>query len=132
MKGVNAIIVVILLLMISTALASTAYFFLSETTSSITDVGTEMSGQMSSSLLSEMRIINITGNTVTVKNTGKTELSDFAVFVNGDMADAHFSHTSIASGGVLIITLDSDLNLGDIVKVVSAQDAFAIKTATAD
>jgi archaellum component FlaF (FlaF/FlaG flagellin family) len=128
MRGVSSIIVAILLLMISVSLASFAYLFSTQTLSVVTETGTEASEQMISPLLAEMRISSVSDNEIDVRNTGKTKLSNIAVYINNILVDFSIDSSEVLPGGTAVITLSSSLEPGDTVKVVSAEGAIALKS----
>jgi uncharacterized protein YpmB len=127
MQGISTIIVTILLLMISVSLASFGYIFFTQVMSSTTQAGTEAIEQVSTSLLAGMKIDSISTNSVYVRNTGKVNLTQFAVFVNDALVSSS-APSSVLPGDVATITLSSSLNSGDVVKVTSGQGAIAIKS----
>ena len=129
MKAISSIVTVILILLIGVSLVSSMFIFFSELIATSTEAGTETSEHISTSLLAEMKIESFdtagTG-TVTVKNTGKVNLTNFNVFVNGafDVNDP----ITIVPGEISTINLVNGLNSGDTVKVTSAEGATAIST----
>ena len=131
MKGVSAIIVTILLLMISVSLASFGYIFFTHTFTSITETGSEVVEQVSTSMLAGMKIDSLSESTndVFVRNTGKTNLTQFSVYVN-DIIDSSISVDiePLSPGQIATITLSSTLNPGDVVKVTPGEGAIAIKS----
>lgn len=128
MRGVSALIVTILLLMMSVSLASMGYIFITQSASETIEAAETISEQSATNLLSEMKIDSITDNVVQVKNTGKTTISNFAVYVNEMPVSATSDPTSIEPGSIAEITLSSTPDPGDVVKVTSAQGSFAIKS----
>lgn len=129
MKGVSAIIVTILLLTISVSLASSAYIFFGNAVSETTEIGDNVAEQTSTSLLSKIKIDSIEGNIVSVKNTGKVNVTQFAVFINEVLdSGATPSTDPLAPGKAATITLSSSLNPGDVVKVTTGQGAISIKS----
>jgi FlaG/FlaF family flagellin (archaellin) len=131
MKGVSAVIVTILLLLISISLASFGYLFFTQTFSSVTETGSEAVEHMTTNLLAGMKIDSaIEGNDYfNVRNTGKVDVSGFAVYVN-DVIDnsASADKDPLPPGEVATITLSSNLNADDIVKVTSSEGSIAIKS----
>ena len=86
-----------------------------------------ISEQSASNLLSEMKIASISDDIVSVKNTGKTSLTNFEVYVNNIVVSSSADPPSITPGSITNITLSSTPDPGDVIKVTSAQGAFAIK-----
>ncbi|MFH1473879.1 MAG: hypothetical protein ABIE55_03205 [Candidatus Aenigmatarchaeota archaeon] len=126
MKAISSLISVILILMIGISLVSSMYIFFTEVIATSTDAGTETAEHISSSLMAEMKIDSLTtAGIVTIKNTGKVQLTNFNVFVNGAME---------ATSSITIMPGDSDdidvgpLLTGDIVKVTSSEGAAAISS----
>jgi len=129
MKGVSTVIVAVLLLMITVSLASFGYLFFTQIMSATTKTGTEVVEQVSSSLLSSMRIESVTTDGhVYVRNTGTVNLKNFSVYVN-DVIDTSITVTPsvVSPGGVADINLLNSLNPGDIIKVTIASGAVAIQ-----
>jgi hypothetical protein len=129
MKGISAIIVTILLLMISVSMASFGYIFFTQMMSETTQSGTEAVEQVSISLLAGMKIDSVSTNKVYVRNTGKVDLSQFAVFVNDNIDNGAVANpATLVPGSITTITLSSNLNANDVVKVTCGQGAVAIKS----
>jgi len=129
MKGISAIIVTILLLMISVSMASFGYIFFTQMMSETTQSGTEAVEQVSISLLAGMKIDSLSTNKVYIRNTGKVDLSQFAVFVNDNIDNGAVANpATLVPGSITTITLSSNLNANDVVKVTSGQGAVAIKS----
>ena len=116
--------------MISVSLASFAYIFFTQTFSSVTDTGTEAVEQMTTNLLANMKIdaANEDSTDVYVRNTGKVDVDNLIVYVNGVIDNGASYPPSISPGDLEAITLSSSLNAGDVVKVTSGQGAIAIKS----
>jgi len=127
MKAVSSLVSIILILMIGISLVSSMYIFFSEMITTSTEAGTETAEHISSSLMAEMRIESATtAGIVTVKNTGKVELSNFNVFVNGALEAT--SSITIMPGSSDSIDLGIPMASGDIVKVTSSEGATAISS----
>ena len=130
MRGISAIIVTILLLMISVSLTSFAYIFFTQTFSSVAETGSETMEHMTTSMLANMKIDSISEDTdrVYIRNTGKTDLTQFYVYVN-DVPDSGASGpSSVVAGDTGEIVLSVDIVPGDVIKVTTSEGAIAIKS----
>lgn len=128
MRGISAIIVTILLLMISVSLASFGYIFLTQVMSETTQAGTEAVEQMSTSLLAGMKIDSMTSNTIYIRNTGKVDLTNFAVYIDNALdSSISVDIDPLPPGGLATITSVS-ISSGNTVKVTSGEGAIAIKS----
>ena len=132
MKGVSAIIVAILLLMISVSMVSLGYVFLTGTLSDTTQTVEDLSDQSSVALLSKMKIDSVSNRQVYLRNNGKVDVSQFSVYIN-DVLDAGAvpDKDKLSPGDISNITLSSAPNVGDIIKVTSAEGSFAIASVKA-
>ena len=130
MRGVSAIIVTILLLMISVSLASFAYMFFTRTFSSVADTGSETVEHMTTSMLANINIDSISADNdkVYIRNTGKTDLTQFYVYVNNNIDSGASAPSSVIAGDIDEITLSVDIVPGDVIKVSTAEGAIAIKS----
>lgn len=130
MKGVSAIIVVILLTLISVSLVSLAYSFFGRVITETTQTGSEAVDQASTSILSKIKIETISPVTgeVSVRNSGKVDVSQFAVFVNGALDNGATVPPSISPGQLGTITLSSLPGSGVVIKVTTVQGAIAEKS----
>ncbi|MFH0928824.1 MAG: hypothetical protein V1818_00535 [Candidatus Aenigmatarchaeota archaeon] len=130
MKGVSAIIVVILLTLISVSLVSLAYSFFGRVITETTETGSEAVDQASTSILSKIKIETISPVTgeVSVRNSGKVDVSQFAVFVNGALDNGATVPPSISPGQLGTITLSSLPGSGVVIKVTTVQGAIAEKS----
>jgi hypothetical protein len=130
MKGISAIITAILIIMISISLTSLGYIFLSETVSTTTETGSQVSEKVTSSLLAEIKIESMdeSTDTIYVKNNGRVNLSQFYVYVNDALDSGAIPDTMVlVPGNVTAISLTS-LESGDVVKVTSSGNAVTIRT----
>jgi FlaG/FlaF family flagellin (archaellin) len=126
MKGVSSIIVLVLLVLIAIGLASIAYGFYTGYFEFLFE-GVEQGANRSQEIMgSEMTLmgINFDAQTVIVRNTGKSELSGFAVFINELPAEADMP-TSIIAGEVGVFDFSSYTNFdhGDTIKITTSHAA---------
>jgi FlaG/FlaF family flagellin (archaellin) len=132
MKGISTIIVAILLLMISISLAGFGYVFFTTMFTSITTESEEVMGTTVERMLAQVKIESIASTSVSVRNIGKVNLTDFAVYVD-ETRDTNPSLPSapLEPGDVATITINPPPNVasGSVVKVTTAQGAVAVQTA---
>jgi hypothetical protein len=127
MRGVSSIVVVVLLLLLGITLTSSVFVFFGDVILDTKDSLEDTRDHVSTSLLAEMRLEPLSeSNIVSVKNTGKVNISDFNVYVNGDFVITSVS--TIIPGDVTDIDIGSSLISGDTVKVTSAEGATAFST----
>ncbi|MBN2203288.1 MAG: hypothetical protein JW700_03845 [Candidatus Aenigmarchaeota archaeon] len=128
MKGVSSIIVAILLLIIAVSMTSLAYSFFGEVVSETTETGNEVVEEVKESTLSNVKIDSISDDIVTIRNTGKVDISHIAIFVN-DMFDAGASVPyRLSPGSVGDITLSEPASPGAVIKVTTGEGASAIRS----
>lgn len=82
MHGISAIIAAVLLLLISISLASLAYVWLSGTFVSVSGSGQTQVENAGSLLKAGMKIESVSGDKVYIRNTGDSDLTDIAVYVD--------------------------------------------------
>ena len=128
MKGISTIIVAILLLMISISLAGFGYVFFTTMFTSITTESEEVMGTTVERMLAQVKIESIASTSVSVRNIGKVNLTDFAVYVDNSLDDSA-TLSNLGPGEVKTITLSATPTTGQVVKVTTAQGAIAVQTA---
>jgi len=130
MKGVSSIFVMILILVIALALFSMGYIFSTDVLSDILTSTEETLGIQTLRGLAEITIvsINLTANNISVQNSGKVNVSKFNVYVENKLTTSSSSKNSIRPGEFVYINIGSPLNPGDLVKVTTAEGAYAIIT----
>jgi archaellum component FlaG (FlaF/FlaG flagellin family) len=118
MKGVSEVIVIVLILMITAAMASLAFMFFSDTASSVSSTTSSVADSAAQALSTSMTIDGIAANAVYVKNTGKNDLKDFAIFIN-DAQTLNFTndHPTLRPGETAIIRIYNYLVEGDKITV---------------
>lgn len=131
MKGISAIVVMILILLISVSLVGLGYIFFTEILATVTTTGEESISQTVVSMLSRMTIESVTaGNpgNIYVRNTGKVNLTDFAVYID-DVRDVSATAPGILMpGDVGTITTTGALASTQVVKVTTAQGLSVIES----
>jgi len=128
MKGISSIFVMILILVIALALFSMGYIFSTDVLSDILTSTEETLGIQTLRGLAEITIvsINLTANNISIQNTGKVNVSKFNAYVENVLTSSS-SSTDIAMPGEFInINIGNPLNPGDLVKITTAEGAYAI------
>ncbi len=84
MKAVSAVIATVMLLMVTVSLVGVSYVFSSTITTTTTSSGSEQAAQLTGQLSSCMRIENINGNKVELRNCGKGIIENRSLVVTMD------------------------------------------------
>lgn len=129
MHALSSIIVIILLLMITIALVSLAYMFFSVIMAQTTQAGTNAINTATTSLLAQMEIESVSINSVYVRNTGSSDLTNFSVYVNDVPANFNVTPSVIKSGQVGTVNIYDFIKSGDIISITTAQGISATTVA---
>jgi len=109
MLGISDVIAVTMILMITVALASLGYIFFSGTFLSLSNISQQSVNQTTSSLGVLLKVENINGNNITVRNIGQIAVSDFKLYVNDVPVNFIANPPILNSGGISTITADTGL-----------------------
>ena len=104
MRGVSSIIVLILILLIAVSLATMLYFYLTGTQEDITGLIERQQEIEAKKIASEMKILGYDPNSgnITIRNTGRFDLTNFNLFLNGLQTDIH-TITKLSPGEIGVI-----------------------------
>ncbi len=108
MRGVSAIIATVLVLMISVSLVSVGYVFFTEVSGEAAEIVGKTAEKSLSSIGADMTVESVSGRNIYVRNTGRTNLSAFSVYVNDFPASFSIDRETLQPGETATIALDSD------------------------
>ena len=131
MKGISAIVVMILILLISVSLVGLGYIFFTEILTTVTTTGEESISQTVVSMLARMTIESVTaGNpgNIYVRNTGKVNLTNFAVYVDDVRDPSATAPGLLMPGDVGTITTSGALTSNQVVKITTAEGLNVIES----
>ena len=121
MKGVSTIIIVILMLLIAISLIGFVSVFLQRSVSTAADQAGTQQQQIQTQLTKQLRIDNVAGTAVTVRNTGTATITlatEVTVYKDEVIQTCTWSVATLPLGGVATCTLPSACT-GGMVKAVA-------------
>ncbi|MBU5575077.1 MAG: LamG domain-containing protein [Candidatus Aenigmarchaeota archaeon] len=92
MQGISAIIAVVLILLITVSLASAGYLFFSSIFSQTTSTASSGISQITTGMSQNFVIEAVSGKQITIRNTGQTPITNFAIYV--DEKPVNFTNSS--------------------------------------
>ncbi|MEM5772371.1 MAG: LamG domain-containing protein [Candidatus Aenigmatarchaeota archaeon] len=92
MQGISAIIAVVLILLITISLASAGYLFFSSIFSQTTSTASSGISQITTGMSQNFVIEAVSGKQITIRNTGQTPITNFAIYV--DEKPVNFTNSS--------------------------------------
>ncbi|MFH1473594.1 MAG: LamG-like jellyroll fold domain-containing protein [Candidatus Aenigmatarchaeota archaeon] len=119
MRGVSVIIATVLVLMISASLVTLGYTFFTEISDEATDVARKTTEKRFSAIGADMVVESVSGRNIYVRNTGRTNLTAFSVYVNELPVSFSIDKETLQPGETATITLNAD-PVG-LIEVYSAQ-----------
>jgi FlaG/FlaF family flagellin (archaellin) len=122
-KGVSAIIVVVLLLMIVVAMAGLAYVFFSGMFTTTTSEAEKSINQTATGLFSQLKIESMSTNSIYIRNTGQSDLtnSSISVYVNDEPTHFSIAPPVVKPGNVGTVKIYDFIKEGDDIKIGTTQ-----------
>ncbi len=124
MHGISTIIVMILLVLITVSLVGMSYMFFSGTFTQTTEATQKTVSNTVSGMLSQMSVVSMAGNSIILKNTGSTDLSNFTIFINNAPVNFTVTPEVIKEGQLGTVTIYDFIKEGDDIGINTVQGAL--------